>query len=195
MCLSRGSAKKRKLTQRTLLQMNFCSQERVQIKSSEREQIGNDLLLISCDESIVRNGFRGLADLGGVEETDSLSDPLLNLESVMQIHIDGTSKNPFCGKNTDDINDRHSLSMKSEVPDGDTEITLDDISDVILETFIVGRRFSEEKEINPGASILLVRDPHNVKDPNAVKVSFQVLCLNLLLRYFCFLQFLCRGIM
>ncbi|PON66878.1 Zinc finger domain containing protein [Parasponia andersonii] len=171
MCLSRGSAKKRKLTQRTLLQMNFCSQSKIEVHSSEREQMGDDLLLISCDEGIVRNGIHGLADFGDVEENDSsLLESLLKLNSVTHNYIDGSSKNPIHGNNMDDINDTHSLSVKNEVLDGDMETTLHDISGVILETFIVGRRFSDEKEINCGASIFLLRDPHNVKDPNAIKV-------------------------
>lgn len=48
----------------------------------------------------------------------------------------------------------------------------DDFSGMILETFIVGRKFSDEKELNLGASISLERDPTNVKDSNAIKVHF-----------------------
>ena len=158
--------------------MNFCSQSKVQILSSGREQIGDDLLLISCDESIGRNGVHVLGDFRGVEETDSsLSELQLNLKAVTQNHIDGASRNPIYGSNTDDISDRHSLFVKNEAPDSGMATTLDDISGVILETCIVGRRFSDKKEINLGASIVLVRDPHNVKDPNAVKVHLQLLCV------------------
>uniref|UniRef100_A0A7N0SZ37 Fanconi-associated nuclease n=1 Tax=Kalanchoe fedtschenkoi TaxID=63787 RepID=A0A7N0SZ37_KALFE len=41
---------------------------------------------------------------------------------------------------------------------------------LILETLIVGRRFSIEKELLLGTSIILVRDPDNIKDCNAIKV-------------------------
>ncbi|KAF4378427.1 hypothetical protein F8388_021621 [Cannabis sativa] len=169
MCLSSKSAKKRKLTQRTLLQMNFCSQ-------SESGHIGNDLLLASCDENIGRNDNHVLDNFKGVEENDSvLSNSVLHLKSASQIQIDGVSKNPNYGNNTDDaMIDRHSISVKNEASNTnnccDVQTTLDDISGVILETFIVGRKFSDEKEINDRAGILLQRDPHNVKDPNAIKV-------------------------
>lgn len=46
----------------------------------------------------------------------------------------------------------------------------DDLSGMILQTFIVGRKFSNEKELNLGERISLERDPTNVKDPNAIKV-------------------------
>ncbi|XP_062108076.1 fanconi-associated nuclease 1 homolog isoform X2 [Humulus lupulus] len=175
MCLSSKSTKKRKLTQRTLLQMNFCAPSTIQIHSSESGHIGNDLLIANCDESIARNGDHVLNSSKGVEENNvGLSNLLLHLKSVTQNQIDDISKKPNHGNNTDDaMTDRHSLSVL-ETPNTDTccdvQTTLDDISGVILETFIVGRRFSDEKEINHGASIYLQRDPHNVKDPNAIKV-------------------------
>ncbi|XP_030507003.2 fanconi-associated nuclease 1 homolog isoform X1 [Cannabis sativa] len=169
MCLSSKSAKKRKLTQRTLLQMNFCSQ-------SESGHIGNDILLASCDENIGRNDNHVLDNFKGVEENNSvLSNSVLRLKSASQIQIDDVSKNPNYGNNTDDaMIDRHSISVKNEASNTnnccDVHTTLDDISGVVLETFIVGRKFSDEKEINDRAGILLQRDPHNVKDPNAIKV-------------------------
>ncbi|GAV66169.1 VRR_NUC domain-containing protein/HIRAN domain-containing protein [Cephalotus follicularis] len=49
-----------------------------------------------------------------------------------------------------------------------------DIFGVILQTFIVGRRFVDGKEFNlgVGSTISLLPDPHNVKDPNAIKVLY-----------------------
>lgn len=50
--------------------------------------------------------------------------------------------------------------------------TMENVSGVTLQTFIVGRRFfSHENELHVGANISLLPDPHNVKDPNAIKVS------------------------
>ncbi|XP_031271645.1 fanconi-associated nuclease 1 homolog [Pistacia vera] len=63
------------------------------------------------------------------------------------------------------------------MPSPDTEalkhhidLTIDDICGATLQTFIVGRRFSDEKGINLGNSISLLREPHNLKDPYAIKV-------------------------
>ncbi|XP_024192281.1 fanconi-associated nuclease 1 homolog isoform X3 [Rosa chinensis] len=125
-CLSRGT--KRKLTQRTLLELNFCPVSKIQNFSCDSKQFGNDLFPAARDES--RN------------------------------QVDSPSRDPI---NKDEI---------SEVPDFDVTITQDDIYGVILETFIVGRRFGDGTELYLGASIYLSRDPDNVKDPNAIKVVY-----------------------
>lgn len=170
MCLSRGT--KRKLTQRTLLQMNFCLPSKVQICSSEKEQSENNSLLINHYERIVRNGVHVLHNFDGCEENDStstLSESLLNSKSVT--NKDSLSESSICDDNTDENIDMFSLSRKNETSDDDMAIMPNDIAGVILETFIVGRKYSGEKEINFGERISLVRDPRNVKDPNAVKVK------------------------
>lgn len=165
-CLSRGT--KRKMTQRTLLEMNFCSPSKVQILSPKRVHLG----LTDCDENIGRNGIIKFTDFGGAEEDKgsfSASPP------CSKPVIDYLCKNTVSDDNIDDNCNTNSFSIKNEVLDSDTSLLFDDISGVLLETFIVGRKFSEEKEINIGESIVLVRDPQNVKDPNAVKVHFHFL--------------------
>ena len=61
------------------------------------------------------------------------------------------------------------------VPDDSKPV---DVLGATLETFIVGRRHADNPdEICAGTAISLLRDPENVKDPNAVKVcSFFPLC-------------------
>ncbi|KAL5542879.1 hypothetical protein UlMin_010589 [Ulmus minor] len=167
-CLSRGT--KRKLTQRTLFEMKFCSPSKVQNPSSEREQFGNNLFLITCDESNIPNGICRLPDSGGVEENDSNQSASLKLKSIVKTHTDGLFGNPLCDDETRNNIDTNLLVLKTEVTDFDVSITVDDISGVALETLIVGRRFSDEKDVNLGESIFLQRDPHNVNDPNAIKV-------------------------
>jgi len=47
----------------------------------------------------------------------------------------------------------------------------DDVLGATLETFIVGRRHADDpEEVCAGTAVSLLRDPQNVKDPNAVKV-------------------------
>nr|XP_011462554.1 PREDICTED: fanconi-associated nuclease 1 homolog [Fragaria vesca subsp. vesca] len=141
-CLSRGT--KRKLTQRTLLELNFCPVSKIQTCSYDSEELGKDLFPAAHDESPVQDVSWGLSNLPAVEEC--------------QNQVDNLSRNPI---NKDEI---------SDVPDFDVTITQDDIYGVTLETFIVGRRFGDETELYLGASIHLSRDPNNVKDPNAIKV-------------------------
>lgn len=56
------------------------------------------------------------------------------------------------------------------LPVHDDDDEPDSIFGVKLETFIVGRRYTDQEEICPGATVSLFRDPQNVKDPNAIKV-------------------------
>ncbi|KAM5569850.1 fanconi-associated nuclease 1 [Rosa sericea] len=143
-CLSRGT--KRKLTQRTLLELNFCPVSKIQNFSCDSKEFGNDLCPAAHDESHVQDASWGLSNLRAVDES--------------QNQVDSPSGNPI---NKDEI---------SEVPEFDVTITQDDIYGVILETFIVGRRFGDETDLYLGASIYLSRDPDNVKDPNAIKVVY-----------------------
>ncbi|EXB21295.1 hypothetical protein L484_002245 [Morus notabilis] len=119
--------------------MNFCLSEKVQIRSSKREQSGRNLLLITVDERTVGNGVHGFLDLDCCEESDSTSNvskSVLNLRSAL--HKDG-SKSSICDDKTDENIVTYFLSENNEVPDDGMAITLDDISNVILDTFIVGR--------------------------------------------------------
>jgi len=170
-CLSRGT--KRKLTQQTLLQSNFWSQSKIQASSLELEQLENSVCDTGPDDHRVRNAVHGLLEFSATTENDiDLCGSSLKLESVVQTYKDGPSENAI---NDDRINynldTTQLLSPKNEALKGDRDVTIDDISGATLETFIVGRRFSDEKELHLGASISLLRDPDNDKDPNAIKVT------------------------
>ncbi|XP_048333316.2 fanconi-associated nuclease 1 homolog isoform X2 [Ziziphus jujuba] len=164
-CLLRGT--KRKLTQRTLLEMKFSQKSKVQIHTPVLEPLGNSLF-----DNIVQDSIHRLSDCGASVEVNgsNLCGSVLNSKSVTETDIDGRSKNTVNSDRTDINVDAPSLLLKNEVPECDFAMSMDDISGTILETFIVGRRFSNEKELNPGENIILVRDPHNAKDPNAIEV-------------------------
>ncbi|CAN6572874.1 unnamed protein product [Malus baccata var. baccata] len=159
-CLSRGT--KRKLTQRTLLELNFCPDSKVQARSRDLEGLGNELFHTVHDDGSVQS-VHGFSD-------DTLCGSLLNSMSDMQNQVNSPSRKPISKDRVSAAFDVHSLAPKNEVMDCDMTITEDDICRVILETFIVGRRFSDENELYLGASISLLRDPDNIKDPNAIKV-------------------------
>ncbi|KAM1462965.1 hypothetical protein TB2_046946 [Malus domestica] len=159
-CLSRGT--KRKLTQRTLLELNFCPDSKVQARSRDLEGLGNELFHTVHDDGSVQS-VHGFSD-------DTLCGSLLNSMSDMQNQVNSPSRKPISKDRVSAAFDAHSLAPKNEVMDCDMTITEDDICRVILETFIVGRRFSDENELYLGASISLLRDPDNIKDRNAIKV-------------------------
>ncbi|KDP37893.1 hypothetical protein JCGZ_05775 [Jatropha curcas] len=149
-CLLSGKKRKRKLTQRTLLQLDFCSHT----------------------SSVVQNTVIDLKNSVAAQENDS--NPC-QLSSSTEPIVVKAGLACSVGKPIDEDRiscqvDPSSLLLKDEVPTCDPITTLDDISEVLLETYIVGRRFSVEKDLNLGARISLLRDPDNPKDPNAIKV-------------------------
>lgn len=75
------------------------------------------------------------------------------------------------GKSPDNCAADHSSSSpRSGLSETRAALSVDDILGAALDTFIVGRKFSSEKDVDLGATISLSRDPENPKDPNAIKV-------------------------
>ncbi|CAL5370348.1 unnamed protein product [Camellia sinensis] len=165
-CLARGT--KRKLKQRTLLQLNFCLQSKVKTRSSDSDHVGANVVPkgpdnILCDTIHKLDGF-----VDGDEKASIQCKSLLNSESILC--SDGSVENLING---DVINCRvglPSLLPKNEMPKYEMAETMDDISGRVLETFIVGCKFSDDVELNHGKSITLLRNPDNIKDCNAIKV-------------------------
>ncbi|KAG8654933.1 fanconi-associated nuclease 1 homolog isoform X3 [Manihot esculenta] len=147
-CLSTG--KKRKWTQRTLLELKFCSQT----------------------SSFVQNVVINSEDSVAFEENDSnpCKSPRTTKLFPGKTGMASSTRNPIDGDKIDLAVGPSSLPLKDGVSTCNTMTTVDDISGVILETSIVGRRFSVVKDLNKGAKISLLRDPDNAKDPNAIKV-------------------------
>lgn len=101
-----------------------------------------------------------------------------NFLSKSKIHQSQlTNNDDFCGSHSNShiINDVVVVAPKAKAAAAaaaDVDVTIENVSGVTLQTFIVGRRFfSHENELHVGANISLLPDPHNVKDPNAIKVS------------------------
>ncbi|KVI00331.1 HIP116 protein [Cynara cardunculus var. scolymus] len=171
-CLARGT--KRKLSQQTLLQFNFCSKSKVQFHSTNLDDTKSNLTSLEKD----------ITDLGGVgtEDTDSItcqssssSDDILlaNADDSAEISVNDEKIGVRGGSpvNNGGRVNSPSLLTETEVSEDDSANSDDDILGKLLATFIVGRRFSEEGELHTGASISLCRDPENIKDPNAVKMT------------------------
>ncbi|CAL5391872.1 unnamed protein product [Camellia sinensis] len=166
-CLARGT--KRKLKQCTLLQLNFCLQSKVNTHSSDSDHVGANVVqkcpdYILCDTIHKLDGF-----VDGDEKASIQCKSLLNSESILC--SDGSVENLING---DVINHRvglPSLLPKNEMTKYEMAETMDDIPGRVLETFIVGRKFSGDVELNHGKSITLLRDLDNIKDCNAIKAE------------------------
>ncbi|XVE81179.1 hypothetical protein DITRI_Ditri15bG0042000 [Diplodiscus trichospermus] len=168
-CLSRRT--KRKLTQRTLLQLNFgYSQSKVQVSSGEPEQLlTSDFDKSHCDSK--ENATCGFLKFSPSEEKSrDQCRKLLHTESVKQIDMAGSTENPVSDGRANIMVEFHAFAADNEEPRFSMDETVDSISGMAIDTFIVGRRFSDEKDVNVGASISLLRDPDNIKDSNAIKV-------------------------
>lgn len=167
-CLTRGT--KRKLTQRTLLQLNFCpiSGNKTSLGVSEnhkasvrknklvggKEFTSSDLKVKSCSFEKEKNHY-----------ASDLSDKYLS----NSIHCTDAEMESNLVENT--------VSWKV-LPQGmrlPEVVTCGvDIANFIgvLETFIVGRKFHDNIELQQGAGLSIRRDPENAKDKYAIKVCF-----------------------
>ncbi|XP_047337703.1 fanconi-associated nuclease 1 homolog isoform X2 [Impatiens glandulifera] len=152
-CLKRGT--KRKLSQPTLLQLNFCSRLENGSHSSIKDIVDTkrSIANVECDTVL-----ESIVSCNAMESSDMPSSSLSNDSLRATAPSDNFSSNAEC-----------SVSLNNEIQDHKSAIK--DGDDILsLETFIVGRRFSNEVEPNTGETIKLLRDPHNVKDCNAIKV-------------------------
>ncbi|PIN11641.1 Phosphodiesterase I [Handroanthus impetiginosus] len=166
-CLAKGN--KRKLSQLTLLQLNF-SRSKVTVHSSGPDDKEN--LLVPSEPNRIAtfhtNHYSNELDDSEVYEDNHHSISLRNnpFLSCVESFVDKDIAN----------NKSVSLSLHSEDESAKhaPEECLDnyDISMVFIPTFIVGRRYSSRQELDPESRICLSRDPKNVKDPNAIQVLY-----------------------
>ncbi|CAG7896843.1 unnamed protein product [Brassica rapa] len=99
----------------------------------------------------------------------SQDSPLIHSQKQQQQSILETSDS-ICCKFDDD--DGSCSPMSEEIS---KTVTLDEANangDEAIQTFIVGRKFSDVQDLEAGAKICLLRHPENIKDPNAIKVLY-----------------------
>ncbi|KAK4799913.1 hypothetical protein SAY86_025278 [Trapa natans] len=175
-CLSRGT--KRKLTQRTLLQLNFIPVPKVEVCSDELESpipsthssfssgvciIQNSVSEVNhhdkaenCKlELVISNGSSEILSGDYKPDTPSLSSE----NSKLELEISNGSSEILSG---DYKRDTPSLSFE--------DVHVEALPRKAIDTFIVGRKFSDQRELLAGTIVTLFREPDNAKDPNAVKV-------------------------
>ncbi|KAJ7979130.1 Fanconi-associated nuclease [Quillaja saponaria] len=151
-CLSRGT--KRKLTQRTLLQLNFSSKAKDQEFSVDSLQPRNIEDNRRPSDSVAQNPNNELLIYATCKENDNIQCGLTDIP-VSNYRIDYSV---------------HPSLFSPKTSKDDVTNSRGYISSETLETFIVGRKYTDQKEIDPSATISLLLDPHNVKDANAIKV-------------------------
>ncbi|KAL2920709.1 Fanconi-associated nuclease 1-like protein, partial [Bienertia sinuspersici] len=178
-CLVRGT--KRKLSQRTLFQFSFCSK----LKSTKcaDEEISARTVVLQDNEP-TNNDLSQLANISTNELTcaeiqcemaethdGALVKSSLVLDSVTpKGHADSHGERNFVNGDLNESIDAYPVPLESEAPNLDLEGILSELSEIALETYIVGRKYVDAAEVVSGASVCFLRDPNNIKDPNAIKV-------------------------
>lgn len=81
--------------------------------------------------------------------------------------IDSNSIDIHIG-NDNDVDSNNEIDSNDEIDNNKDDKP--SIFGVKLETFIVGRKYADQEEVCVGTIVSLLRDPENVKDPNAIKV-------------------------
>lgn len=158
-CLARGT--KRKLSQRTLLDLNFSRE------SSKSEQTEVNGVQTSPDNDV--NGtVNKSSDL--VENDDSLIEMSNSRDHIQHTPAVASLESPVLNGKLNHKDDSPRASAQISRPQ-DAE-TVDEIYGYNLLTYIVARRFCDKVELNPGDTLSLMRDPSNAKDSNAIKVSY-----------------------
>ncbi|CAM8914894.1 unnamed protein product [Rhodiola kirilowii] len=154
-CLSKG--KKRKLTQSTLFQLKYSSTSKSEINSPSNSTLSSVNQMSPATSCINQDcDSENIAyDLHTAPKKSE--DLLLHTSYEDQITIN-------CSDGEDDTLYQPKMATSEKIS------TLQEPYKLVIETFIVGRRFSKEKEILLGTSIILQRDPTNFKDCNAIKV-------------------------
>uniref|UniRef100_A0A0E0L8F9 Fanconi-associated nuclease n=1 Tax=Oryza punctata TaxID=4537 RepID=A0A0E0L8F9_ORYPU len=180
-CLTRGT--KRKLTQSTLLDFSFSRKatddsalnnlndsdkaEHMEPTDGNVSSYGAFFLLNS--DMVNSKGSANASSPGCLHGSPDISetcDSCLPPDALLP-YMENTANNGVVKK---------CLSHMPSTEATSSTIGLLSVTDssnaVVVETAIVGRRFHENIELQEGASITLLRDPQNAKDPDAIKVLY-----------------------
>ncbi|XP_020253347.1 fanconi-associated nuclease 1 homolog isoform X2 [Asparagus officinalis] len=164
-CLTRGA--KKKLTQRTLLQLKFCP------ISASKTSAG----VLDNTRAAIREGEL----VGGKEISDSemTIERILSENNEKIEHASGAqdvSKLTKCIdvqmeiKTVENTANENIVPQSTMVPKVDTFGVEDSKVLAAFETFIVGRKFHDNIQLQQGCQLFLSRDPQNAKDKHAIKV-------------------------
>ncbi|XP_020687578.1 fanconi-associated nuclease 1 homolog isoform X3 [Dendrobium catenatum] len=142
-CLANG--KKKKLSQRTLLQVNFLSKSRQETCLIEANSPNMD----KCEKELSEEKqleFGSQTSILEVLDEDAVK------RKAADPHIPSTFPSIIRSPRSDSCEDVDTKYVHT------------------LETLIVGRRFHKKIELQPGGRVYVVRECQNVKDDNAIQV-------------------------
>uniref|UniRef100_A0A0D3GDC4 Fanconi-associated nuclease n=1 Tax=Oryza barthii TaxID=65489 RepID=A0A0D3GDC4_9ORYZ len=186
-CLTRGT--KRKLTQSTLLDFSFSKKDTADPAlnnlndSDEAEHmeptngnVSSDGAFLSLNNDKVN--LKGSANasspgcLHGSPDISETCDTCLPPDALLP-YMENTANSGVVKKCLSHMPSTDSTSSTIGL------LSVTDSSDsVVVDTVIVGRRFHDNIELQEGASIALLRDPQNAKDPDAIKALNVNRCLD-----------------
>ncbi|EYU45657.1 hypothetical protein MIMGU_mgv1a001078mg [Erythranthe guttata] len=162
-CLAKG--RKRKLSQVTLLQLNF-SRSKIKVNSISQADKQTEVIPTEPNRIISSDTFNNSNELDSskefVDNSHSISlrnNQLIRCTENLVANANATANDNF-------ISPLFLPGIKEECLDDC------DIWKVFIPTSIVGRRYGSREELVPESRIRLSRDPENVKDRNAIKVHY-----------------------
>lgn len=167
-CLAKG--KKRKLTQTTLFQLKCPAPA---TSKSETSSPSN-----SVWSSVNHAGPATSYVIQDCDPESFRSDLYTSSKESRALLVCSSSEDQCSITQCDGKDD---TLYQTKMPTNNKILTLQELNQLSLETFIVGRRFSKEKEILLGTNITLLRDPTNAKDCNAIRVCILLSISNLYL--------------
>ncbi|RWW07538.1 hypothetical protein GW17_00029079 [Ensete ventricosum] len=175
-CLMGGT--KRKFTQCTLLQFQFFKRSKMESSPDgvkhETEDTANAVFSSKNDSSnaLLLPGDSHGSRYGNTRGLSSDHSPS-NIETYTEIVPPETTvlDNTISHEILVPCDTYMFPQMNMDKLDACGSGTKGDDSVIAFETYIVGRRFHESIELQQGARVFVAREPENVKDRNAIKVS------------------------
>ncbi|KAL3329489.1 hypothetical protein AABB24_036529 [Solanum stoloniferum] len=109
-------------------------------------------------------------NLDGLPDFDDECKPLSGAKSMQIVGLEGFPQHQISDNAIDNFTGSLLSLSENRTPTCEEPLEDDDNSKILLDTFIVGRKFADDTELIIGAMVMLSRDSKNVKDPNAIKV-------------------------
>ncbi|KAL9225327.1 hypothetical protein vseg_001269 [Gypsophila vaccaria] len=180
-CLVRGT--KRKLSQRTLLQFSFSSKSRNKMCATDGVPAGTDEIQTASYSEPVQSDLLQLACVVDDEVTHAknqceMASPCLTTSPKSSLYLESATphssevplENGLIESSSNETHAELKSCLKLLESSFDVLGVLNTLSEMALETYIVGRKFGDVSEVLSGERFKLVRDHINIKDPNAIKV-------------------------
>lgn len=125
---------------------------------------------ILTTNSSICNRVDRAENLDGLPDFDDECKSLSGAKSMQIVGIEGFPQHQISDDRIDNFTGSPLSLSENRTPTYVEPLEDDDNSKILLDTFIVGRKFADDTELIIGAMVMLSRDSENVKDPNAIKV-------------------------